>query len=675
MDTIRCTSCQILQRVDARVCSYCGCVLSAEPMLAGRQDSLPPASHRAGHTFGLHPEDQPYQSSMLIAQRPSAEEKGQWGVQVDPERIVFPATHEMVALKARRDAVKLAGPRVFSQRTISSLLTIACVFFLLATSIIAFTLIGSHTTIATAVIQATPNALRPNDTFLLAGRGFSAHDQVSFFHDAHQLLRDAQGKPLIVYTDAHGSFSFQIQVPGDWNAGVHMLNVVDSQRGTDAFTSITILSASTNPPVLQLSQSDCRFPGAAPGIVSTQSVGLTNAGGSQISWTVASDQPWLSVAPGKGTFSGNQDVQVTVNRGDLAPQPYTGHLIFTQSGSDGTTLTLTVWMEVTPTPASLTISTTDMAYNASPLQDPGVQSFTLHNSGQQSVHWSNRISTDAAASWLSVTPTEDTLNPDESETLTVTAHSLAFPIGNYQGAIQFTGGTSVQVNVSMHIVAVGHLVASSSALNFTAPTGKVAAAQQITLQNSGGMALDWSGQATTADLSPWLQITPAHGSLLGGEQVPMTVTADAKGLLAGSYQGIVTVVASSGNSRQIAVSFVVSPLSSPTPTPPANPALLLQPASLNFPANKGSDQNTQMLTITNTSTGTYSWSVASLNATLLQITPEQGTLAPGQSIQVTATIDSSQLHTGTTTTIITIAETEPGIPTVQQQVPVNITAH
>src|SRR5215470_15760052 len=87
MDTRRCLRCHKLLRADAQRCSLCGYVFSQAPVRRNNKattngaghstsDSFPsnaPASpHRAGHFSGLHPEDQPYQSSFMPILRPPA---------------------------------------------------------------------------------------------------------------------------------------------------------------------------------------------------------------------------------------------------------------------------------------------------------------------------------------------------------------------------------------------------------------------------------------------------------------------------------------------------------------------------------------------------------------------------------------------------------------------------
>lgn len=63
MNTKRCVHCGKLSRADAEYCTRCRHNFS--------HISTPPASpHRAGHYSGLHPEDQPYQSSFMPALHP-----------------------------------------------------------------------------------------------------------------------------------------------------------------------------------------------------------------------------------------------------------------------------------------------------------------------------------------------------------------------------------------------------------------------------------------------------------------------------------------------------------------------------------------------------------------------------------------------------------------------------
>src|SRR5215471_5235515 len=86
MDTKRCLRCHKLLRADAQRCSLCGYIFFQAPERRGNKatngprhsatasfpSNLPASPHRAGHYSGLHPEDQPYQSSFMPILRPSA---------------------------------------------------------------------------------------------------------------------------------------------------------------------------------------------------------------------------------------------------------------------------------------------------------------------------------------------------------------------------------------------------------------------------------------------------------------------------------------------------------------------------------------------------------------------------------------------------------------------------
>src|SRR6266516_5515950 len=101
MDTKHCQRCHKLLRADARSCSRCGYVFSqthvrqsasngSHRSVTASMPSNPPASpHRAGHYSGLHPEDQPFQSSFMPVQRPAAITRRL--VEQEPDEVLLPA--------------------------------------------------------------------------------------------------------------------------------------------------------------------------------------------------------------------------------------------------------------------------------------------------------------------------------------------------------------------------------------------------------------------------------------------------------------------------------------------------------------------------------------------------------------------------------------------------------
>lgn len=700
METKRCAYCHKVQYADAHTCSHCGRTFilrkSRKPTEDLTHPSIPPASpHRAGHYAGLHPEDQPYQSSKIVAIRhlmpkENIEVEIEQDITHEPTHIILPhssqpdtATSQDTLLlpKSRRStqsaSYNKAAPKktepvspqryqtFISERIIPLLITSSCIFFLLASSIIAFALIGNRPTLAQAQVNATPNTLRVNDTFTLSGAGFGANHLITFTYDALQAVLDGNGQPLTTHTDSMGRFSVQIRVPGNWKVGIHTMHVTDSAQNLGANTSVTIQLPPPGPPKLQLSTTTLHFDAAAAGVVSTQTITLTNAGGDDITWQSSSDQPWLTTTPNTGTFSGSASIQVKVNRGTLTPQEYTGHLTFRQNNSTTPPITLTVTMTVQPAPAALSVSTATLAYSATASQNPADQIITLENSGGQALDWTGAVMIGGA--WLSFYPHTGHLNPKTSEDITVSVASQQLAAGYYQGTISFAGDADAQVTVALNVVAPGNIVVSPPSLNLSTLAGQQATAQTLTLQNSGGVSLDWTASATTVDKGTWLSVTPQTGTLDAGTQSTVTVNADGTALKPGAYQGTLTFT-TGGVMKLVAVSLTV--------TAPPLPAVTLQPRSLTFNTYKAIDPAAQTLTITNSGNAPLNWnaSISGNVANLITITPTQGSaLAPGKTAQITVTPHVGNTEASTLTATITIADSDNGTTVASQTVALSLT--
>ncbi len=431
------------------------------------------------------------------------------------------------------------------RRAIPILLTLSCIFFLLASSILAFVLISRSSSLALPTMTATPSQLRVNDTFTLTGSGFVAHSLLSFTYDINKVILDGNKHPLEAHADAQGAFSVQLQIPGDWNPGQHYIHATNAAQNQSASTAITVQKPSTALPELQLSVASLNFGADAPGAVSEQTISLVNAGGGQIAWQQSSDQAWLSVSPGSGTFSGREGVRVTVNRGTLAPQTYTGHITFTRKdGNAASSVTLNVTMTVKAAPAVLTIAPTSLNFAANTQQSLASQTVVLQNSGGQSLNWTSTVSTGDGASWLAITPTSGSIAPNQSATVTVSVQSQQLAAGSYQGTITFTGGAHGQVDVALAVNgATSDLSVSPHALSFSMTASQQPEYKAIILQNNGSQTLNWTASATTTNQGNWLRPDLSGGTLAPGAEGFVNARVDATGLQPGTYQGTLTLSA------------------------------------------------------------------------------------------------------------------------------------
>src|SRR2546422_7904109 len=205
MDMKRCAYCHKLVRIDAEVCDRCGHSFAPRKRRASSQDnstrvrSIPPASpHRAGHYSGFHPEDQPYYSAMMSAQRPAVRKS-------DP-RVLAAKTQEQENLLLSADTIPMPDvdeppmlpvtplptlpeeqppyqPRPRSdywlKRAIPIVLTISCLLLLFSGSLLAYISINKKPVVPPqlkARLTANPQVLRINDAFTLTGSDFAAND-------------------------------------------------------------------------------------------------------------------------------------------------------------------------------------------------------------------------------------------------------------------------------------------------------------------------------------------------------------------------------------------------------------------------------------------------------------------------------------------------------------------
>lgn len=427
MEIKRCQRCHKLLRVEAQTCGRCGGydflpVAQAKTrqtgtLLPGEAASAPshatyPSSpggsplsplppvlptqlspHRAGHYAGLHPEDEPYQSSFLPVQRAPLSAQPALDVE-EVEDLTYstvpemPGTSAPVALPKRQVAsltplpvprqqrsapifrepsleqseterdleaarasvstATMAGPRPLALATRPSrnkqqsmsmvvrlLLIISCFLFVVATGILSFLLIDSKPVPVSKpqLMAELVDYLRVNGTFLLYGSRFEANATVKITRDTNIAVLDAQGNPLQTPTYSTGNFVVSITIGRDWAVGQHFIYATDEQNHK-ATTSIVVQKTPTTAPLLQLSLSHIDLGEDSAGVKSHKEIALTNGGGDKVNWQGSSNSPgWLQLTPPDGSFAGGQHVVITVDRSNLLPKSYTGHIRFTQQDS------------------------------------------------------------------------------------------------------------------------------------------------------------------------------------------------------------------------------------------------------------------------------------------------------------------------------------------------------
>jgi hypothetical protein len=438
---------------------------------------------------------------------------------------------------------------------------------------------------------------------------------------------------------------------GEWFAGlideVRVYNRALSAAEVAADMTAPVTCA--GPPVLAVSPASLSFSGTQGGAAPlAKTISVANTGGGTLSWTASESASWLSVTPGSGTNAGT--VTVTPSLTGLAAGTYTTDLTITGASS---TKTVSVTLVVDPPPPVISVAPASLSFaGTAGGSDPAAKSFDVSNSGGGTLNWT----VSESASWITVSPGSGT----NAGTVTVTPTIAGLAAGTHTADVTVAapGATSrtVQVTLALEPPPTPPVLSTSPAsLAFSATQGGASpATKSITVTNTGGGTLNW----TASEDAAWLSVSPGSGTGNG----TVTISAATGSLTAGSYTADVTVSAAgvSGSPKTIPVTFTVDP--------PLPPALAVSPSSVSFTGTVGgSAPAAQSVNVTNTGSGTLSWTAAD-DAAWLTVT-SSGT-APGT---VTLTPSITGLAAGTYTATVTV--TAPGATGSPKTVAVTLTVN
>jgi hypothetical protein len=220
-----------------------------------------------------------------------------------------------------------------------------------------------------------------------------------------------------------------------------------------------------------------------------------------------------------------------------------------------------------------------------------------------------------------------------------------------------------------------HLLLDSSSLNLGNAVQGADTLQPLQLHNTGSGSITWSVSSN----QPWLFVAPQQGTF-GSEQT-ISVAVQRSNLQPNDYTGALTIFSNVGEPEQIQVKMKVSAL-----PPNAGPVISLSPPLFSFTNVDGNAHSTtQILTLSNPGQEDLNWSLSkgdtlttslqspyspqsdqgriNLNAypnldnspAWLSVSPSSGSLASGQSTQVSITVQSQNLLPGTYMSMLTFS--------------------
>lgn len=413
----------------------------------------------------------------------------------------------------------------------------------------------------------------------------------------------------------------------------------------DPDPTVVVPTLTRNPSVLSFSAVQN---GSSP---AAQPLTITNTGPGTLTWTAASNSAWLTLnnaSSASGTNLGS--VSIRVNPAGLSVGTHNGLITIVGTGATNSPQTVTVSFDVTaaPTP-TIGLSATTLSFSAvQGGSSPANKTISVSNSGSGTLNWTATEN----ASWLSLSPASGT----GAGTISVAVNTSGLSVGTVSTPITIaaSGATNTPqtVTVSLTITAAAVPPAigiTPGSLTFTAQQGGGnPAPQSLAVRNTGGGTLTW----TVSNNAAWLSHSPTSGTGAG----VVTISPITGALTAGTYNGIVTLYAAGSTTVNVPITFTIT-------APAAQPTIGLSPASLAFNATAGGNNpSTQSVAITNTGTGTLTWTVTD-NANWLTATQS------GNS--VVASVNIAGLAVGSYSGVITVAAS--GATNTPRTVPVALT--
>jgi uncharacterized protein (TIGR03437 family) len=288
-------------------------------------------------------------------------------------------------------------------------------------------------------------------------------------------------------------------------------------------------------------------------------------------FTVTSSASWLTVSPTSTNTTANLSVSVSPS-GLAANSTNTATLTFSANGATQTVNVTYVVGSGSGTGNNVTVACVTSCGATQPGMSFSAQAGSGNLTGTLSIVSASGASgvsftvqaTSTGGTWLSTNAGSGTLTTPYNP-LTVTVNPAGLSAGSYTGniAIVPTGGTTVNVPVSLTVTAAPTISATPTTLSFSFRAGDNAPAPQAINVSGGGTALTFS--ATASPSGTWLSASPATGTTPATGTAPVTVTVNPTNLSPGTYPGTVTIAGTGTATGTVTVNVTLT-VTAPLPT-------------------------------------------------------------------------------------------------------------
>lgn len=211
----------------------------------------------------------------------------------------------------------------------------------------------------------------------------------------------------------------------------------------------------------------------------------------------------------------------------------------------------------------------------------------------------------------------------------------------YQGVLQLGSFLSTPFTLLVLPPPAPALSISKDRLLFSYIGAQSPRSEILTVGNVSGLPLNFTVVAATSSGGSWLNVDTASGITTYRKPASLSISADPTGLAAGTYSGVIRVLADDGTHNDITVTMTIRD---------AQPSILLSQFGATFNAiENGATEPPQTFTILNGGQGTLTWNVSIQNQpSWLQVSPASGqSVATSQdNPQVAITADATGLPAG-----------------------------
>ena len=370
------------------------------------------------------------------------------------------------------------------------------------------------------------------------------------------------------------------------------------------------------------------------------------------------------------------------------------------------------------TPPTIEIDN-DALYTNLQVDNEGTDSFTITNSGSQSLTYeisvaevrgsstpatlvSKKDDRSITGSTLTLNATEYTPGTTQNLTFTVTNGStdaewlkdviISFPTGvTVNSVTNFVGGSDgdlVPNNTSGNGISIDWFGESDYGYGFIHGSETATATVNVIIAPSfaGTMSLSYqivgdvygaephtiTGTLTVAQAIPpitWLNVQPLSGTIPAGQSQLITGYFSAIGMDVGSYDAILTI----NSNDQVNPTMLVNAQMDVWGEVSTDPLIAVIPVSVSGNAEAGSS-TTAILTINNTGNATLNWSTPSSFAAWGTVTPTSGTIAAGGNTVLTLSLNAAVLAPNTYNANLVISSNAQNTPSLSVPVTFTVTA-